>query len=87
MYVNLKLQLWRSGLRQNHLARLLELDEAAVSRIVNGFRKPGPELQAKVAAVLGSDQEWLFEETGFESWGRETPGATGSRRKEEKNDG
>lgn len=64
MYANLKFQLWRSGVRQNYLARLLGVDETTLSRIVNGFRQPAPELQAKIAAVLHSDQEWLFEKSG-----------------------
>jgi hypothetical protein len=34
-----------------------------LSRIVNGFRRPGEDLKAKIAAVLKSDQDWLFEES------------------------
>lgn len=62
MYPNLKFQIWRSGMRQNRLAQILELDETTLSRIVNGFRKPGPEIKAKIAAALRSDEGWLFEE-------------------------
>ena len=62
MYPNLKFAMWRSGMRQNRLAQIVNLDEAALSRIVNGFRKPCPEVKAKVAAALNTDQEWLFEE-------------------------
>ena len=62
MYPNLKLQMWRTGLRQNRLAQILELDETALSRIVNGFRKPGPEIKAKIAAALRIDEDWLFEQ-------------------------
>ena len=62
MYPNLKFQIWRSGMRQNRLAQILELDETTLSRIVNGFRKPGPEIKAKIAAALRSDERWLFEE-------------------------
>lgn len=62
MYPNLKLQMWRSGIRQNRLARILNLDETILSRIVNGFRKPCPEMKAKIAAALNTDQDWLFEE-------------------------
>src|SRR5690349_15397520 len=36
MYLNLKLQLWKTGIRQNRLARILEIDETALSKIVNG---------------------------------------------------
>jgi transcriptional regulator with XRE-family HTH domain len=66
MYPNLKFELWRSGMRQNRLAQMLKLDETVLSRIVNGFRKPCPEVMAKVAAALKRDQEWLFEESAPE---------------------
>ena len=63
LYPNLKLQIWRTGIRQNRLAQILDVDETTLSRIINGFRKPGDDIKAKVAAVLKSDQDWLFEET------------------------
>jgi plasmid maintenance system antidote protein VapI len=63
LYPNLKLQIWRTGIRQNRLAQILELDETTLSRIVNGFRKPGDDIKARIAAVLHSDQNWLFEES------------------------
>jgi transcriptional regulator with XRE-family HTH domain len=66
MYPNLKLQMWRSGVRQNRLAQILDVDETVLSRIINGFRKPAPELKAKIAAALRSDQDWLFEEVKSE---------------------
>ena len=62
MYPNLKWQIWRAGIRQNRLAQMLSLDETTLSRIVNGFRTPDPELKAKIAAALNSDQTWLFQE-------------------------
>jgi transcriptional regulator with XRE-family HTH domain len=65
MYPNLKLQMWRSGIRQNRLAQLLQMDETNLSRIVNGFRKPAPELKSKIAQALASDQDWLFEESEY----------------------
>ena len=61
MYPNLKLQLWKSGMRQNQLAKMLGMDDTALSKIVNGFRTPSDELRGKIAAVLGSDEQWLFE--------------------------
>lgn len=61
MYPNLKLQLWRSGIRQNRLAQMLDMDETVLSRIVNGFREPKPELRDRIARVLRSDAAWLFE--------------------------
>jgi transcriptional regulator with XRE-family HTH domain len=61
LYPNLKLQLWRIGLRQNRLAQMLGVDETALSRIVNGYREPADELRKRIAAILGSDEAWLFE--------------------------
>jgi transcriptional regulator with XRE-family HTH domain len=61
MYPNLKLQLWKTGIRQNRLARMLRIDETMLSRIINGFREPSPELKAKIAGVLTCDARWLFE--------------------------
>ena len=45
MYPNLKLQLWRSGIRQNRLAQMLGMDETMLSRIINGFREPNSQSQ------------------------------------------
>jgi transcriptional regulator with XRE-family HTH domain len=61
MYPNLKLQLWRKGFRQNQLARLLNIDETIVSRIVNGFRPATPEIRERIARLLGADETWLFD--------------------------
>ncbi len=67
MYPNLKLQLWRSGIRQNRLAQMLGMDEAMLSKIVNGFRRPSPELRERIARLLRSDEGWLFEPASPES--------------------
>ena len=61
MYPNLKLQLWRSGIRQNRLAQMLGMDETMLSRIINGFREPNPQVKSKIADLLQSDETWLFE--------------------------
>lgn len=61
MYPNLKLQLWRSGIRQNCLAKMVGVDETVLSKIVNGYRQPTAELRAKIAATLERDEHWLFE--------------------------
>ncbi len=60
MYPNLKLQLWRSGIRQNRLAQLLGIDETLLSKIVNGFRQPNPQIRARIAEILAVDEHWLF---------------------------
>lgn len=61
MYPNLKLQLWRSGIRQNRLARMLGMDETMLSKIINGFREPNAEVRSRIALVLHSEESWLFE--------------------------
>jgi len=61
MYPNLKLQLWKSGIRQNRLAQMLAMDETALSKIVNGFREPSREVQERIAKLLECDTAWLFE--------------------------
>jgi transcriptional regulator with XRE-family HTH domain len=60
MYPNLKLQLWRSGIRQNRLAQMVGIHETALSRMINGFREPGDATRAQIARILKSDEEWLF---------------------------
>lgn len=64
MYPNLKLQMWRRGIRQNRLAQLLQIDESLLSRIVNGYRHPDPTLRARIASLLTSEEAWLFEDCG-----------------------
>jgi transcriptional regulator with XRE-family HTH domain len=61
MYPNLKLQLWMSGIRQNRLAKMLDMDETTLSKIVNGFRQPTQEMRGRIASALKSDERWLFQ--------------------------
>jgi len=61
MYPNLKLQLWKTGIRQNRLAQILGMDETILSKIVNGFREPSEALRKQIAILLRSDESWLFE--------------------------
>jgi transcriptional regulator with XRE-family HTH domain len=61
MYLNLKLQLFKTGMRQNRLAQQLGVDESILSKIVNGFREPSQEMRTRIATMLQSDEEWLFE--------------------------
>ncbi len=67
MYPNLKLQLWKRGIRQNRLAKELNVDETTLSRIVNGFREPSPELKRRISLFLDCDASWLFHSEGRES--------------------
>ena len=60
MYPNLKLQIWRSGIHQNRLARDLDIDETVLSRIINGYRDPSPQTKASIAQYFKIDESWLF---------------------------
>jgi DNA-binding XRE family transcriptional regulator len=60
IYPNLKLRMYTSGIRQNRLAKMVGIDEAHLSKIVNGFREPNPDLRTQIAEILHCDPEWLF---------------------------
>src|SRR5277367_4523735 len=77
MYPNLKLQLWKSGIRQNRLARMLEIDETVLSKVVNGFREPNADLRRRIATALDSDADWLFERQDLRDGGARLKPATG----------
>jgi transcriptional regulator with XRE-family HTH domain len=79
MYPNLKLQLWKSGIRQNRLASMLGIDETIVSKIVNGFRPPSEELKKRIAEVLASDRDWLFEKVERTAESRESDRCDGPK--------
>jgi transcriptional regulator with XRE-family HTH domain len=61
MYPNLKLQLFRSSVRQNFLARQLGIDESILSKIIHGYRDPSKEQRQLLADYLGVEESWLFE--------------------------
>jgi transcriptional regulator with XRE-family HTH domain len=63
MYLNLKLCLLRLGLRQNQMAQAIQVDEALLSRIINGFREPTSSQRRMIAQFLQEDEEWLFSST------------------------
>jgi len=74
MFPNLKLRLWTTGIRQNRLAKILTIDETTLSRIVNGFRQPSPEMRGRIAAALDCDETWLFQtEERFRAGSAATP--------------
>jgi transcriptional regulator with XRE-family HTH domain len=60
VYPNLKMQLWKAGIRQNRLAQLVGIHETVLSKIINGFRPPEPEVRSRIAAALQTDEAWLF---------------------------
>lgn len=60
MYLNLKIELWRSGIRQYRFAQLVGIHETVLSKIVNGFREPDAETKTRIAQLLNRDEQWLF---------------------------
>ena len=68
IYPNLKMRIYTTGIRQNQLAKLVGIDEAYLSRIINGVRVPRKQLQLEIAQVLGCDADWLFEQTTVRSY-------------------
>jgi transcriptional regulator with XRE-family HTH domain len=59
--------MYTTGMRQNKLAKLIGIDEAYLSRIINGVRVPRLQMRQEIASVLGCDAEWLFETVMKES--------------------
>jgi transcriptional regulator with XRE-family HTH domain len=61
MYPNLKLQIFKSGIRQNQIAKDLKFCESQLSKIIHGYREPSEEERQLLAAYLNVDESWLFE--------------------------
>ncbi len=61
MYPNLKLEIFKRGIHQNYLAKLLGIHEAILSKIIHGFREPSEPQRKLLASFLGVDEGWLFE--------------------------
>ena len=76
LYPNLKLTMYRTGVRQNLLAKTIGIHEAHLSRIINGTRRPGPEVREQIATALRENVEWLFELSRVEA---EVPAIAGER--------
>jgi transcriptional regulator with XRE-family HTH domain len=62
IYPNLKLTIYKTGIRQNRLAKMVGIHEAYLSRIVNGSREPGDALRQAIADALHCQVDWLFEQ-------------------------
>jgi ribosome-binding protein aMBF1 (putative translation factor) len=61
MYPNLKLQIFKCGIRQNHLAKDLQIREGVLSRIIHGYLEPSPTQRKLLASYLSCEEDWLFE--------------------------
>jgi len=61
MYPNLKLQIFKRGVRQNHLARQIGISDPILSKIIHGYRPPTEAERKLLAACLEADESWLFE--------------------------
>jgi transcriptional regulator with XRE-family HTH domain len=84
MYPNLKLQLFRSSVRQNFLAREVGIDESILSKIIHGYREPSKEQRQLLATYLGVEETWLFEK--FEIASPARPGGNHGSPQEMKDD-
>ena len=74
MYPNLKLQIFKRGMRQNHLAKQIGISDAILSKIIHGYREPSEMERRVLSAYLEADENWLFEK--FE--GETTPALAGA---------
>ncbi len=61
MYPNLKLQIFKRSVRQNHLAKQMGISDAILSKIIHGYREPTEAERRLLAAYLDADEDWLFE--------------------------
>ncbi len=61
MYPNLKLQIFKLGLHQNHLSKELGIDETVLSKIIHGYREPSESQRKLLAGYLKVEESWLFE--------------------------
>jgi transcriptional regulator with XRE-family HTH domain len=67
IYPNLKLRIYTAGIRQNRLAKMIGIDEAYLSKIINGFREPSGNIRESIAEILNSDPDWLFQKIQISS--------------------
>jgi transcriptional regulator with XRE-family HTH domain len=74
MYPNLKLAIFKKGIHQNHLSKVLGINEANLSKIIRGYREPSESQRQLLAKYLEAEVAWLFEkyETGAQTRGNES---------------
>ncbi len=61
MYPNIKLEIFKRGIHQNRLARVLGINEVILSKIIHGYREPSEAQRRLLAGYLDVDEGWLFE--------------------------
>ena len=61
MYPNIKIQIFRKGIHQNQLARILGMDETVLSKIIRGYREPSEVQRKQIADYLQANEQWLFD--------------------------
>jgi len=61
MYPNLKLQIFKLGIRQNQIAKDLKFCESQLSKIIHGYREPSASERRLLSVYLNVDESWLFE--------------------------
>ena len=60
MYPNVKLEIFKRGIRQKQLAKALGMRESSLSKIINGYREPSDLERHILSAYFSVDEEWLF---------------------------
>lgn len=61
MYPNLKIAIFKKGIHQNRLSKMLGINEANLSKIIHGYREPSQAQRRVLATYLEMDESWLFE--------------------------
>ena len=61
MYPNLKIVIFKKGMHQNRISKVLGINEANLSKIIHGYREPSESQKRLLAAFLETDEAWLFE--------------------------
>jgi transcriptional regulator with XRE-family HTH domain len=61
MYPNLKLEIFKRRIQQNHLAKAVGMKEANLSKIIHGYRNPSQAQRRLLAEYLAVDENWLFD--------------------------
>ena len=61
MYPNLKIAIFKRGIHQNRISKMLGINEANLSKIIHGYREPSESQRRLLAAYLEMDESWLFE--------------------------